>query len=74
MRKANGNATKRKTRLVSAKEPENTMFFEEDITLLYNALRSYKPAEEELVRQSIWLEGFAQVLVCDFDEDLEIPY
>jgi hypothetical protein len=75
MRKTSGNATKRKTRLAPAKEPENTMFFEkEDITLLYNALRSYKPAEEELVRQSIWLEGFAEVLVCDFDEDLEIPY
>jgi hypothetical protein len=75
MRKMNGNATKRRARVAPATEPENTMFFEkEDIALLYNALRLYKPAEEELERQSILLEGFAEVLVCDFDEDLEIPY
>jgi len=75
MRKTKGNATKRKPPLVPVKEPENAMSFEkEDITLLYNALRSYKPAEEALIRHSILLEGFEQVLVCDFDEDLEIPY
>ena len=49
-------------------------FEKEDIKLIYHALLAYKPTPEEEQIHSIWVEGFEQVLVCDFDEDLEVPY
>jgi hypothetical protein len=48
-------------------ENERGMFLEkEDVRLIYNALRAYKPREEEEVLHSTWLEMFEQTLVVDY--------
>ena len=76
MPKTNARATNLKQSKTNPKKTwESTMSFEkEDIKLIYHALMAYEPTPEEEQRYSIWVEGFEEVLVCDFDEDLEIPY
>ena len=65
----------KKTKTNPKKTWDRAMSFEkEDIKLIHQALLAYKPTQEEEQRHSIWVEGFEEVLVCDFDEDLEIPY
>ena len=45
------------------------MFLEkEDVKLLYNALVSYTPTEEEKQLHSIWLEEFEEMLVVEYGE------
>ncbi len=50
-------------------ENEGGMFLEkEDVRLIYNALKHYKPTEEEKQLHEIWLEEFEEMLVVDYDE------
>jgi hypothetical protein len=50
-------------------ENEGGMFLEkEDVQLIYNALKEYKPTEEEEVLHSTLLEEFEEILVVDHGE------
>jgi hypothetical protein len=50
-------------------ENESGMFLEkEDVRLIYNALKAYKPREEEENLHSVLLESFEEMLVVDYDE------
>jgi hypothetical protein len=75
MRKTKATAATPKTKTNPATLRERAMVFEkEDIAVIYHALQAYKPTQEEVQLHSIWVEGFEQVLFCDYDEDLEILY
>jgi hypothetical protein len=46
---------------------EGGMHFEkEDVQLIYNALKNYKPAVDEQALYETWLEMFEEMLVVDF--------
>jgi hypothetical protein len=47
------------------------VFEQEDIQLIYRALRIYQPTTEEAQLYDILLEQFEEVLAVDF---LEVPY
>lgn len=48
---------------------EGGMFLEkEDVKIIYNALRAYKPTEDENHLHSVLLEEFEEVLVVDYNE------
>jgi len=48
-------------------EDEGGVFLEkEDIQIIYNSLRGYKPTEEELQRYELLLESFEEILVVDY--------
>jgi hypothetical protein len=47
------------------------VFEQEDIQLLYRALRAYQPTAEEAPLHEILLEQFEEILAVDF---LEVPY
>jgi hypothetical protein len=48
---------------------EGGMFLEkEDVQLIYNALREYKPTEDEEHLHGILLEEFEELLVVDYKE------
>lgn len=47
------------------------VFEQDDIQLIYRALRTYQPTAEEAQLHSILLEQFEEVLAVDF---LEVPY
>ena len=47
------------------------VFEQEDIQLLYRALRAYQPTAEETQLHEILLEQFEEILAVDF---LEVPY
>lgn len=48
-------------------EDESGMYLEkEDIQLIYNALKHYKPTEDEDVLHSTLLESFEETLVVDY--------
>jgi hypothetical protein len=50
-------------------ENEGGMFLEkEDVRLIYQALRDYKPAEKEAHLHSVLLEEFEEILAVDYDE------
>jgi hypothetical protein len=40
----------------------------EDVQLIYNALREYKPTPDEELLHGIWLEEFEMMLVADYGE------
>jgi hypothetical protein len=40
----------------------------EDIKLIHNALRDYKPTEKEAHLHSVLVEEFEEILVVDYDE------
>jgi hypothetical protein len=72
-------ATSRRTRLIppgaempeeeDMEENESGMFLEkEDVKLIYNALKEYKPTEEEEHLHSVLVEEFKEMLVVDYDE------
>jgi hypothetical protein len=48
-------------------DDESGMYFEkEDVQLIYNALKNYKPAVDEQALYKTWLEMFEEMLVVDF--------
>ena len=48
-------------------EDEGGMHFEkEDVQLIYNALKNYKPAVDEQALYETWLEMFEETLVIDY--------
>ena len=48
-------------------EDESGMYLEkEDIQLIYNALKHYKPTEDEAVLHSTLFESFEETLVVDY--------
>ena len=48
-------------------EDEGGMYFEkEDVRLIYNALKNYKPTDDELALYEAWLEMFEEMLVVDY--------
>jgi hypothetical protein len=48
------------------------MFLEkEDMRILLNALRSYKPTPEEEQRHDLLLEELEEILVIDYNEEPE---
>ena len=47
------------------------VFEQEDIQLLYRALRAYQPTAKEAQLHEILLEQFEEILAVDF---LEVPY
>ena len=48
---------------------EGGMFLEkESVQLIYNALSTYKPTEEEEHLHSVLLEEFEEILVVDYNE------
>ena len=50
-------------------ENEGGMFLEKgDVQLIYNALKEYKPTEEEENLHSVLLEEFEEILVVDHGE------
>lgn len=50
-------------------EYEGGMFLEkESIQLIYNALSTYKPTEEEEHLHSVLVEEFEEILVVDYNE------
>jgi hypothetical protein len=52
-----------------AEEDAGGMFLEkEDVRLLCNALRAYKPTQDEELLHSTLLEEFEEILVVDYDE------
>ena len=54
------------------RKPRGAMTFEEDdIKLIYRALRAYVPAEKEKHLHSVLTEAFEEVLALDF---LELSY
>jgi hypothetical protein len=61
------------TEAVSQNEEENEdeggMFLDkESIQLIFNALREYKPTEDEEHLHSVLLEEFEEILVVDYNE------
>jgi hypothetical protein len=49
------------------KDNEGGMYMEkEDVQLIYNALKNYKPTGTELALYDTWLEMFEETLVVDF--------
>jgi hypothetical protein len=60
----------KKTKLiVKTDEDEGGVFLDkEEIQIIYNALRSYKPTEDEEHLHSILLEEFEEILVVDYGE------
>ena len=52
-------------------ENEGGIFLEkEDVLLIYKAMKSYKPSQEEEVLHSTLLESFEEILVVDYDVKL----
>ncbi len=52
-------------------ENEGGMFLEkEDVQLIYNAIKHYKPDKEEEVLYSTLLESFEEILVVDYNVSL----
>jgi hypothetical protein len=52
-------------------ENEGGMFLgKEDVRLIYNAMKHYKPSQEEESLHSMLLESFEEMLVVDYDEKL----
>jgi hypothetical protein len=52
-----------------AEEDEGGVYLEkEDVRLIYNALKEYKPTKEEEMLYEIWLEEFEEMLVVDYGE------
>ena len=52
-------------------ENESGMFLEkEDVRLIYNALKEYKPREEDENLHSVLLESFEEMLVVDYEVKL----
>jgi hypothetical protein len=50
-------------------EDESGMYLEkEDLQIIFNALREYKPSEEEVQRYDLLLEEFDEILVVDYGE------
>src|SRR5687767_6112477 len=50
-------------------ENEGGIFLEkEDVLLIYKAMKSYKPSQEEEVLHSTLLESFEEILVVGYDE------
>ncbi len=50
-------------------EGESGIFLEkEDLHILYNALRAYKPVADEEQRYALLLEEFDEILVVDYGE------
>jgi hypothetical protein len=48
-------------------DDESGMYFEkEDVQLIYNALKNYKPTKDEQALYETWLEMFEEMLVVDF--------
>ena len=48
-------------------DDESGMYFEkEDVVLIYNALKNYKPTGNEQVLYKTWLEMFEETLVIDY--------
>ena len=48
-------------------EDESGMYFEkEDVQLIYNALKNYKPSMNEQALYYTWLEMFEETLVVDY--------
>ena len=48
-------------------DEEGGMHFEkEDVLLIYNALKNYKPTGKEQVLYETWLEMFEEMLVVDY--------
>jgi hypothetical protein len=48
---------------------ESGMFIgKEEAQIIYNALKEYKPTEKEDHLHGILLEGFEEMLVCDYGE------
>jgi hypothetical protein len=48
-------------------EDEGGMYMEkEDVKLIYNALKNYKPTGDEIALYETWLEMFEETLVVDF--------
>jgi hypothetical protein len=60
----------RKTKLiVETDEDEGGMFLDkEEVQIIYNALREYKPTEKEEHLHSVLLEEFEEILVVDYNE------
>jgi hypothetical protein len=53
-------------------EDESSMYLEkEDIQLIYNALKNYKPANDEEMLHEILLEQFDEILVVDYGKPIE---
>jgi hypothetical protein len=52
-------------------ENDGGMFLEkEDVRLIYNAMKHYKPDKEEEVLYSTLLESFEEILVVDYNVSL----
>jgi hypothetical protein len=60
----------RKTKLiVETDEYEGEKFLDkEEVQIIYNALREYKPTEKEEHLHSVLLEEFEEILVVDYNE------
>jgi hypothetical protein len=60
----------RKTKLiVETDEYEGGKFVDkEEVQIIYNALREYKPTEKEEHLHSVLLEEFEEILVVDYNE------
>ena len=60
----------RKTKLiVETDEDEVGKFLDkEEVHIIYNALREYKPTEKEEHLHSVLLEEFEEILVVDYNE------
>jgi hypothetical protein len=55
----------------SADEDEGGMYLEkEDVQIIFNALREYKPTEKEEQLYELLLESFEEILVCDYGEPM----
>jgi hypothetical protein len=42
----------------------------EDVQIIYNALREYKPTEQEEQLYELLFESFEEILVCDYGEPM----
>ncbi len=50
-------------------DEEGGIFLEkEDIQIIFNALRAYKPTSDEEYLHAVLLEEFEEILVVDYDE------
>ena len=60
----------KKTKLIiETDEDEGGMFVDkEEVHIIYNALREYKPTEKEEHLHSVLLEEFEEILVVDYSE------
>jgi hypothetical protein len=62
-------ATKTASENEEENEDESGMFLDkESIQIIYNALREYKPTEDEEHLLSVMLEEFEEILVVDYKE------